>query len=52
MYVIDKANGFSLYSYVSEDPNTQTQQIMGMYAKSDMGYNDMVDGLVYLENIQ
>ena len=42
---IDKANGFSLYSYVEDvRPEQQTQHIMGMYAKSDIGYSDMLDG--------
>lgn len=45
MEVIDKANGFSLYSYVAEmQPEQQSQQILGMYAKSDLSVADMIDG--------
>ena len=46
--VIDKANGFSLYSFVEEDPEKQTRQIMSTFAKSDMDYKDMVDGKTIL----
>ena len=42
--VIDKANGFSLYSFVEENPEQQTRQIMNTYSRSDVGYKDMVDG--------
>ena len=43
--VIDKANGFSLYSLIADtEPSKQTDQIMGMFAKNDVSYDDMVDG--------
>lgn len=35
-----------MYSLISDtEPSKQTDQIMGMFAKDDIGYDDMVDGI-------